>query len=386
MAALIAILILLAAATPVAAQHPSIKAGDWLRVDFRARFQGDIRRSEAPIDGQDDNLLEISDRRVGVEGQVGRVLEYEVEYETSRRQWRDAYLNYRYSKALQVQAGSFKVPFGLEANTRATDLDFIYRSRISSRLAPGRDQGFAVHGRGLKGFLAYEGGVFRHDGDNARPSHGVRVYGEQMTAGRVAVYPFQKRARLGELRVGGALSSTNLPLGFPAVRAKTVFGASFFDSDMWVKGRRQRSALEVRWRGYRTTVQSEYIRLTDERRGQGMEDNDLSSLLAHGWYLSGMYALTGKHSKVGRVELAARLETFKFGTKTPGLEWSSSARPETQLGNADQIATFGTNWHINRWMKIQVNLIREAIQRPAMGPLPDRSAFWSRAFRLQFTI
>ena len=136
MPVILALLLALAAA-PAFAQQPSITAGDWLRVDFKARFQADIRKSEAPIRGDEDGGLDIARRRVGVEGRVAHV-DYQVEYEIGAREWRDVYLDYRQFKPVQVRAGIFKVPFGLEENTSATNLDFIYRiaDQLASRAGP----------------------------------------------------------------------------------------------------------------------------------------------------------------------------------------------------------------------------------------------------------
>lgn len=315
------------------------------------------------------------------------MFDYQVEYELGAHEWRDVYLDYRQFKTVQVRAGIFKLPFGLDENTSATNLDFIYRSRIASRLAPGRDRGISVHGRVWKKVISYEGGVFRNDGDNARPSQSARVFGKRTLAARVLAHPFRgSKSALADLQIGGAISSTDVPLGFPAVRARTVFGASFYDSDVWVQGRRQRTGLEARWQPGRVAIQSEYIRLTDERRGQSVEDGDLSPLVAQGWYVSGTYALTRKRNRYGRVELAARVETLKFGSKSRGQERSTSTRADAVLGNIDRVTTVGANWHVNRWVKVQANLIREEIGRPSMGPLPERASFWSRAFRLQLTL
>lgn len=387
MPAVLAIFIALVIAAPAAAQHPSFTAGDWLRVDFTARVQGDIRRSEAPIRGDEDGGLDIARRRIGVEGRVARVFDYQVEYEVGAREWRDVYVDYRRFKAVQLRAGMFKVPFGLEENTSATNLDFIYRSRISTRLAPGRDRGATVHGRLLRNIVGYEAGVFQHDGDNARPSNSTRVFGARTVAVRVRVRPVRNdKSPFADLQVGGALTSSDVPLGFPAIRARTVFGTSFFDSDVWVRGRRQRTGLEARWQPGRLSIQSEYIRLTDQRRGQSVEDTDLSPLLAQGWYVSGTYALTRKRNTIRRIEMAARYESLSFGSASRVSEPSTSARADAVLGNVDRVATLGASWHINRWVKVQANVIREAIGRPSMGPLPERPTFWSRAVRLQLTL
>ena len=382
-----AIVLVLVAVAPAAAQTPSIEAGDWLRIDFRARLQADVRKSEAPIRNDADGGLDIARRRVGVEGHVRHILGYQVEYELGGGKWRDAYLDYRQFKRIQVRAGIFKLPFGLDENTSATNLDFVYRSRISSRLAPGRDRGVTLHGRVLKNAVAYEGGVFRNDGDNARPSNSARVFGKRTLAVRALAQPLRhSKSVFADLQVGAAISRTEVPLGFPAIRARTVFGASFYDSDVWVRGRRQRTGVEARWRPGRLSMQAEYIRLTDERRGQSVEDGDLSPLVAQGWYVSGTYALTRKRNRYGRIEAAARFETLSFGSKGKAGERSTSARADAILGNSDRVTTLGANWHVNRWITLQANVIREHIGRPSMGPIPERASFWSRALRLQLTL
>ena len=405
--ALQAVILGLCFSSPLAAQeirlgwgdHPTLRAGNWLRVDFRARFQGDMRRSAAMAAAEDDDpggALDIAKRRVGIEGRVARLVDYQLDYELGVREWRDVYLDYRQFKALQVRAGKFKLPFGLDENTSATGLDFVYRSRISARLAPGRDRGVAAHGRVFSDRISYEAGVFKNDGDNARPSNSARVFGARTTAVRLVLVPFRgSKSALADFQAGVAFSGTTVPYGFSSIRARTVLGASFFESNVWVNGRRQRTGLEMRWRPGSLSVQAEYIRLTDERRGESVEDSDLPPLPAEGWYVSGTYAVTGETKSVGldtpryrfgAVELAARLEQLRFGSTAARNDLSTSRRAETVLGNSDRALTLGANWYLNRWMKIQANLIREQLHDPSMGPLPRHASFWSRVLRFQFTV
>jgi phosphate-selective porin len=84
--------------------------------------------------------------------------------------------------------------------------------------------------------------------------------------------------------------------------------------------------------------------------------------------------------------VAARYETLGFGSRMQGEMPSTSARAIAVLGNSDRVTTLGGNWHVNRWIKVQANLIREDIGRPSMGPRPEHSSFWSRAIRLQLTL
>ena len=57
----------------------------------------------------------------------------------------DAYVNYRYNPALQLQAGKFKSPIGLEQ--LQADVDLLFNERaLPTDLVPNRDVGFALHG------------------------------------------------------------------------------------------------------------------------------------------------------------------------------------------------------------------------------------------------
>ena len=401
---LLAAVLGLCLSSPAAAQdirfvwkdHPSLRAGKWLRIDFRARVQSDMRRSEAPTKDDRDPANDVARRRIGIEGRAGRLIDYQLEYELDARTWRDAYVNYRQFKAVQVRAGKFKLPFGLDETTSATSLDFVMRARISSRLTPGRDHGVAAHGIVLNDLIAYEAGLFQNDGDNARPSHSTRVFGGRTNAIRITISPFHSsKSPLADFHAAAAVSTTTVPEGFPSIRARTVLGASFFDSDLWVKGRRQRTGLEMRWRPGPASVQAEYIRLTDERRGQRVDDGDLPPLVAQGWYLSGTYAITGERKsrgliktrhRFGAIEAAARVEQLTFGSTDARNDLSTSRRADTPLGNSDRALTLGLNWYVHRFVKIQINLIHERIHNPSMGPLPGQPGFWSRALRFQFAV
>ena len=330
-----------------------------------------------------------------------RVVDFQIEGEIERANpWRDAYVNYHGLRAAQIQAGLFKLPFGLEETTGGEKLDFIYRSLVSTRLAPGRDGGLMLHGRLVKRTLGYEVGVFAHDGDNARPNGGTRVFGGRTIAGRVTVEPFRRsKSAISDLQVGMAFTESPLPQGFPAIRGRSVLGVSFFDPDHWVEGRRQRSGVQARWRPGPFSFASEYIRVSDDRRGQSLEGADLAPLLARGWYVSGAWVVAGArrvtsaavprrplfHGGFGSIQVAMRLERLSFGSD-PGTDPpSSSPRAESVLGNGETATTFGATWHPNRWITVEGNLIREQIGEPSRDSLPHLR-FWSRLVRFQLAI
>ena len=384
-------------------QHPSVLFGKGTRISGIARVQGHVRQSDAPEIKESAQTLDFAQRRVGVEGEIANKLDFQVEAEIGSSEiWRDVYANYKQFDSVQVQGGKFKLPFGLEENTGSTNLDFVYRSMASTRLAPGRDIGVMVHGRVLNRFVRYEVGGFDHDGRNARTDDPERVFGGPTLAGRVDVLPFRHhKSELSDLMVGVAYTTTDVDEGLSGLQARTVFGFPFItEPDLWVKGPRRRFGVEGRIRPGPTSIKAEFMRMLSARRGQGIDGGDLSDFEASGWYVSGTWALTGEKKAdglerpshplfrggIGAVEIAARLEKLTFGTVNGGDEASTSPRADVVLGNADRAVTYGVNWYLNRWIKIQGNAIQQRISDPLQGPLPERTSFWSSVFRFQLSI
>jgi phosphate-selective porin len=90
---------------------------------------------------------------------------------------------------------------------------------------------------------------------------------------------------------------------------------------------------------------------------------------------------------VGAFDLAARVDRLTFdSTAVIDSLPATSPRADKIVGNSDKAFTFGVNWYVNRWVKIQVNTIKETIADPVQGPLPDRPSFWSRVVRFQFSL
>ena len=102
----------------------------------------------------------------------------------------DAYANYRYSPALQFQAGKFKAPIGLEQLEADRDILFNERSLVTD-LVPNRDVGFELHGDPFDGQVSYAAGIFNGTSDGAN-SPNVNFAGDLAFAGRLFFQPFKK--------------------------------------------------------------------------------------------------------------------------------------------------------------------------------------------------
>jgi phosphate-selective porin len=271
---------------------------------------------------------------------------------------------------------------------------------VSARLAPGRDRGVLLHGRVARRTLGYEIGMFAHDGDNARPKGGTRVFGGRTLAGRVTLEPFRhSKSTMSDVQVAVAFTRSSLPEGFPAVRGRSVLGVSFFDSDVWVEGNRRRDGMHVRWRPGPFSVASEYIRVSDDRRSQSQAGTDLPPFLARGWYVSGSWVVAGATGAAsadhprrplfqggfGSIQVAMRLEHLSLGS-APGTDSpSTSPRADVVLGNRETALTMGATWHPNRWITVEGNLIREEIGAASVAAVPHLRV-WSRLIRCQLAI
>lgn len=384
--------------------HPSIHFGKGSHLDFRARFAADADDSDAPTgDPVEAAGVDLGKKRIGVSGEIKNAVEFQIEAELSKDEpWRDVYADFKKFDAVRVRGGQFKLPFSLDENTGAAKLDFMFRSLAATHLAPGRDPGVMVHGKLLDKVLGYEAGVFEHDGKNARTNNPDKVFGGQTFAGRVTVEPLaNKKDAIGDLSLGAAFTQSDVPEGIPGLRGQTVLDQTFFSSSKYyVNGPRRRVGIEMQFRPGPASIKAEWMRVDTQRRGQSVEDTDLSPLIGEGWYVSGTYAITGeKKSNVdrpkkplvpgwgyGAIEVAARIENLAFRSGASGEPGSTSPRADVILGNADQVTTFGVNWYVNRWFKIQANFIRETLDDPSQGPLPSKPSFNSRAVRFQFSM
>ena len=235
------------------------------------------------------------------------------------------------------------------------------------------------------------------------------MHGDRTVAGRVLAQPFRStKSVASDLAIGVSFTASELPEGVSGLRGRTELDEWFYRPEVLVNGQRQRIGVEARWRPGPFSIKSEFIRLTDERLGQSMDGTDLSPFLSQGWYVSGTWVLTGEKKAdgldsplrpifrgpffkgwVGAVELAARAERIRFGSvdsDISGVLPSTAPRAEIVLGNSDLAYTFGVNWYANRWIKIQLNLVRNTIGFPDQGPNPEQSSFWSRIVRFQFSM
>jgi phosphate-selective porin OprO and OprP len=381
-------------------KNPSLRVGSNLRFDVHFKSQADWR--DFPDQAADsDDVFDLHRARIVVDGRATKYVEYQVEREMrdDNRPWRDVFANVRPLRAFELQVGRFKVPFGLEQTTGVMDLNFAYRSLASSYLAPGRDIGAMAHGRMLRNALRYEAGVFREGGDNARVVDEIGSASQRTIAARVVARPLSaaRFSSLRNLELGGALTAGRVPEGLNSLRAETIPGDRLADR-IYVNGLRRRLGAELQWRPGSASVQGEVIRVSEERQGQGIDNENLPAAVQSGWYLAGTWLVTGEEKKgnidparpllqggIGAVEIAGRVEAITFGSRSTAEPPAPGPRAHRILEKRDTVWTVGVNWYLNELLRVQANVIREEREEGGIL-LPTLGRTWSRTLRVQFQL
>ena len=99
----------------------------------------------------------------------------------------DGYVEYKFSDPLQIRAGKFKSPLGLER--LQSDPDVIWTERgHSTNLVPNRDDGIQLFGTAWSGALEYQLGVFNGAADGVNFNNDLD--NKKDIAGRIFVSPF----------------------------------------------------------------------------------------------------------------------------------------------------------------------------------------------------
>jgi phosphate-selective porin OprO/OprP len=281
----------------------------------------------------------------------------------------DAYVNARMlgekGETLQLQAGRFKPPVGLERLQSATALSFNERA-LPTELVPNRDIGVMVHGLGLLGGrLDYQAGVF----DGARDGRSVdgntsdafdlaaRLFGHPLKGTGVAALE-----GLG-LGVAGSWGHQGPDDPLPAFRAPAS-QASFFSflAGVVPDGDRTRLSPQLYWSWGPVGLLGEYV-VSSQRVELGAESEWLTH---HAWQSALAVVLTGEPASFRGVTPSRPFDTATWG---PGA-WELVARVHQLDVDDDAFPIFasptasaeeafawaaGVNWYWNRWVKVAVS-------------------------------
>lgn len=237
----------------------SFAARGLLQVDNRAFFR------DGGIQGNDGFLLRRA--RPIFQGTVFRDFDFQFtpEFGGSTISILDAYINYRYEPWLQLRAGKFKVPIGIEQLQSDSATIFNEKSLVTS-LMPNRDIGFQLWGDISGGVVNYSLGVFNGVGDGRNTSNSD-FEDKREFAARLFTQPF-KKSNVEALK----------GLGFGV-------GGSWSDSSANVNGLPNGN-------GYVTDGQQQFYAYTNNV----VADGEHWRVAPQGYYFYGPFSLLGEYA------------------------------------------------------------------------------------------
>jgi phosphate-selective porin OprO and OprP len=204
---------------------------------------------------------------------------------------------------------------------------------------------------------------------------------------------------LKDASIGAAATSSEVLEGLFGIRGRTVGSATTFPA-YFVNGNRRRTGVEFSWMPGPFSIKSEFIDMREQRLKQSLRREDLPDMIQRGWYLSGTWVVTGQNKargldrgryipflkRWGSVEVAARYEAIRLASDTGTGLSSRSTRAFNATRQSDRVWTFGANWYLTQWVKLQANFIRDRLEDPFRAPIQGVPSYWLYKFRMQFVL
>ena len=360
--------------------------------DFKLRVnsyaQGDLRSRRNFTDGDDEepglNGTETLLRRtrIGLEGEWGRFsFEAMVDPSDEGEHLKNLYGEIKLAKALRIRGGHFKVPVSPEFLTSIAKTDFMERSMLATHLAPARDWGVMATGTPFKRF-DYMVGIFEGDGRTQR-SRSDRTVAARLEYGALKTLDLGASFSEGDVTAHDELEGVEpVPRGLPGIGASQF---RFYDPH-FVEGRRRRMGADARWSSGPVAVRGEWLRATEERRGQGPVFEDLPAEIGEGWVASATWLVTGeKKSRTikpgrplskggpGAIEVGARYESLRFDDEGDDAGFAGSGNRARNIRPAEARAfTGGLSWWPESWVRLMGNVVLERFEDALLAPEPGR--------------
>ena len=403
-----------AKSTPVVKASPkgfSVESPDkqnTVKIRGTLHFDGRHFQDDFTPDTADTFLL----RRVRptIEGTLGGIYDFRFtpDFAGGRTIILDAFANARFQPWLNVTAGKFKVPVGLERLQSANDIRFVERAFPTS-LLPNRDLGFSVGGDLLGGTVNYSVGYYNGvtDGGSSDGIGDVETDTAGDYAARVFVSPFANSESFALRGLGFGIAGTiNSVTGDPVNSLlpsyRTPGQQTFFRyransttaPGPYADGERLRWTPQLYYSVGRFGLLGEYAVVEQDISRATPAGLRSDTVETTAWQVAAHFFLTGEEESFkgfkptnvfslengtwGAWELVARYHELEVGDEAFAGGTSSFADPLASPRKASAYGV-GVNWYLNDNLKWVLNYEKTEFEGGAVdGDRPDEEAILTR--------
>lgn len=348
-----------------------------------------------------------------VEGTVGGIYDFRFtpDFAAGKAIVQDAYVTGRFKPWLNVTAGKFKVPVGLERLQSANDIRFVERG-APTLLVPNRDLGVSVAGDMFGGKLNYSVGYFNGvtDGGSSDAIGDVETDTAGDIAARLWINPFADSEHFALRGLGFGVAGTYVDTSGDSANTllpsyRTPGQQTFFrwrgnttaqpKGATYANGERLRVTPQLYYSIGRFGLLSEYATVSQDvarSTTAGLREDNID---IKAWQVAAHWFLTGEEESFrgfkpnnvfsldkgtwGAFELVARYHGIEIDDKAFALGSRSFADPNVSARKATAY-TLGLNWYLNENLKWVLNYERTRFDGGAANGAdrPDEEALLTR--------
>lgn len=319
--------------------------------------------------------------RIGLEGEWRR-LSFEVDVDPAfdkGDELKDAWIDLRLSKAIQLRGGNLKLPVSPEFLTSPAKTDFVERAAVVDSIGPNRDWGAIVHGE-ISRAVEYQAGVFEGDNRGSDGRAGTTA------AARLVLKPTRWIDFGGSFSQGDVQADPVGPELDPepkGLSGESVTGYLFFPS-VYVNGRRLRWGVDARIQAGPFSLWGDFLETREQRKGQGPTLLDLPEVRGDGWSATATWLVTGEKKTrtirpsrslfhgPGAVEIAARYESLRFDdVDNEGFEAAGSRAANVRPAGYHAF-TGGLSWWPSPFLRLVGDVVVESYDDALRAPTPGK--------------
>jgi phosphate-selective porin OprO/OprP len=306
----------------------------------------------------------------------------------------DAFINYHYDPELQLEAGKFKAPIGLEALQSDANLYLNERSLVTD-LVPNRDVGLELHGDLWGGAVSYAAAILDGAPDYSSSTSNTNLDSDLSYDGRIFLQPWigsdvDLLRGLG-FGVGGSYENdrdgvNGLTSGYTTDGQQKFFT---YSAGTVANGQHWRVSPQAYYYNGPLGLMSEYA-ISDQRVRNGAAQADVGNTA---WEVQGGWVLTGEDASYNGVtprhpfnpraggwgawQVVGRYEQLQIDDSAFPIMASSAASAKSAHAWAA-----GINWYLNRNIRLNASYSQTMFSgftgSPPAVPVQDEKVFFTR--------